>query len=62
MFTGIVRELGTVVEVEEAAGGRAFVVSAPKTAGRTKLGDSVAIDGVCLTATRIDGEIGRAHV
>jgi riboflavin synthase len=55
MFTGIVRELGTVVEVDEAAGGRALVVSAPETAGRTKLGDSVAIDGVCLTASRIVG-------
>ena len=55
MFTGIVRELGMVVEVEEAAGGRALVVSAPETAGRTKLGDSVAIDGVCLTATRVGG-------
>jgi len=55
VFTGIVRELGMVVEVEEAAGGRALVVSAPETAGRTKLGDSVAIDGVCLTATRVDG-------
>jgi riboflavin synthase len=56
VFTGIVRELGMVVEVEEAAGGRALVVSAPETAGRTKLGDSVAIDGVCLTATRVDGD------
>jgi riboflavin synthase len=55
VFTGIVRELGTVVEVEEAAGGRALVVSAPETAGRTKLGDSVAVDGVCLTATRVEG-------
>jgi riboflavin synthase len=54
VFTGIVRELGTVVEVEEAAGGRALVVSAPETAGRTKLGDSVAVDGVCLTATRVE--------
>ena len=55
MFTGIVRELGTVVEVDEAAGGRALVVRAPETAERTKLGDSVAIDGVCLTATHTDG-------
>jgi riboflavin synthase len=61
VFTGIVRELGTVVEVDEAAGGRALVVSAPETAARTKLGDSVAIDGVCLTATRIDGRCIAFH-
>ena len=55
MFTGIVRELGTVVEAEEAAGGRALVVRAPDTAARSQVGDSVSIDGCCLTATGIDG-------
>ena len=53
MFTGIVRELGVVVEAEEAGGGRALVVRAPETAARTNIGDSVAIDGCCLTATRV---------
>ncbi len=56
MFTGIVRELGEVVEAAEAGGGRAFVVRAPLTAGRTSVGDSVAIDGCCLTATAVDGD------
>ncbi len=54
MFTGIVRELGVVVEVTEAGGGRALVVEAPATAGRGAVGDSVAIDGCCLTAAAID--------
>jgi riboflavin synthase len=54
VFTGIVRELGAVIEVEEAAGGRALAVSAPETAGRTRPGDSVAVDGCCLTATGIE--------
>ena len=53
MFTGIVRELGVVVEAEEAGGGLALVVRAPQTAARTNIGDSVAIDGCCLTATRV---------
>ncbi|HEX4745746.1 MAG TPA: riboflavin synthase [Gaiellaceae bacterium] len=53
MFTGIVRELGSVVSTEEAAGGRTLVVRAPDTAGRTAVGDSVAINGVCLTATAV---------
>ena len=55
MFTGIVRELGVVVEAEEAGGGRALVVRAPETAARTRVGDSVAINGCCLTATAVDG-------
>jgi riboflavin synthase len=55
VFTGIVRELGTVVEAEEAGGGRALVVESPATAARLSIGDSVAVCGCCLTATAIDG-------
>jgi riboflavin synthase len=58
VFTGIVRELGVLAEAAEAAGGRALVVRAPETAARTGVGDSVAINGCCLTATALDsGEI-----
>jgi riboflavin synthase len=58
VFTGIVRELGVVVEAEEAGGGRALAVRAPATASRTRVGDSIAIDGCCLTATEVaDGTI-----
>jgi len=45
MFTGIVRELGTV----EAFDGSRLVVVAPETAATAALGDSVAVAGVCLT-------------
>lgn len=61
MFTGIVRELGVVVEAAEAGGGRALVVRAPETAAHTGVGDSVAIDGCCLTATRVDDEVIAFH-
>ena len=58
MFTGIVREVGLVVEAEEAGGGRALRVRAPATAASTHVGDSIAIDGCCLTATEVaDGTI-----
>ena len=55
MFTGIVRELGVIADAKEAAGGRALVVRAPETAARAAVGDSVAINGCCLTATTLDG-------
>ena len=55
MFTGIVRELGVVVEAQDAGGGKSLVVRAPEAAARTGVGDSVAINGCCLTATAIDG-------
>ena len=54
MFTGIVRELGVVVEAEDAGGGKSLVVRAPETAARTGVGDSVAINGCCLTTTATD--------
>ena len=58
MFTGIVREVGVVVGTEVAGGGKALVVRAPETAARTGVGDSVSINGCCLTATAIvDGTI-----
>lgn len=51
MFTGIVQEVGRVVALGE--GGR-LEVEAPATAAGTSIGDSVAIDGVCLTAVGVE--------
>ena len=61
VFTGIVRELGRVVGAEESGGGRALAVHAPETAARVKLGDSVAINGCCLTASSIAGNAISFH-
>ena len=61
MFTGIVRELGLVVEAEEVAAGRELVVRASETARLTTVGDSVAVDGCCLTATHVDGAAMSFH-
>jgi len=53
MFTGIVRELGTV----DAFDGFRLVVAAPETAAAAEIGDSVAVAGVCLTV--VANEDGR---
>jgi riboflavin synthase len=50
MFTGIVRELGTVEAVREENGGMRLSVRAPATAEAARVGDSVSVNGVCLTA------------
>ena len=55
MFTGIVRELGRVVSAEGGGEGLALVVEAPSTAADTNVGDSISIDGCCLTADAVDG-------
>lgn len=50
MFTGIVQEIGAVRAVEHEPQGSRIVVDLPIVAPATRLGDSIAIDGVCLTA------------
>lgn len=49
MFTGIVEQVGEVVEVKPMAGGFRVRVATP-LAGETVPGDSIAVNGVCLTA------------
>ncbi|HSC51299.1 MAG TPA: riboflavin synthase [Gaiellaceae bacterium] len=51
MFTGIVREQGRVVAAERNGDGLRFRIAAPGTAADATPGDSVAVDGCCLTVT-----------
>jgi riboflavin synthase len=55
MFTGIVEELGSVVAVEPLPGEAArLVVSGPLVTGDAAPGDSIAVNGVCLTVVDLD--------
>jgi riboflavin synthase len=55
VFTGIIRELGEVEAADASSdgGGMRLRVRAPETAARTAVGDSVALNGVCLTAAAV---------
>ena len=53
MFTGIVKEQGRIASLDGGAAGVRVVVEAPSTAPGVGLGDSVAINGCCLTAVEI---------
>jgi riboflavin synthase len=58
VFTGIVRERGRVASLTGGADGVRLEIEAPETAAHAGIGDSVAIDGCCLTAVEIrDGRI-----
>jgi riboflavin synthase len=58
VFTGIVREVGRVEAVEPFGEAVRLRVRAPETAGGAAVGDSVAVNGVCLTAVGAgDGEL-----
>jgi riboflavin synthase len=56
VFTGIVEEIGTVTAVEEIGDGRVFRIAARVVLDGLKLGDSIAVDGVCQTVTEIDDD------
>ena len=49
MFTGLVEELGSVIELVEIDGAARLKLSAPVTAADAQHGDSISVNGVCLT-------------
>lgn len=53
MFTGIVEEVGTIERVEPAGNGARFTIRASAVLEGMGLGDSVAVDGACLTVTSL---------
>lgn len=58
MFTGIVASMGTVQAVDETLTGRRLVVSEPGLLSDVEVGDSIAVNGVCLTAVTVgDGSV-----
>jgi riboflavin synthase len=55
VFTGIVRERGRIRDVAAGNGSVRLWIDAPQTAAQVGLGDSVSIDGCCLTVTEQNG-------
>ena len=62
MFTGLVQELGTVAGMEPHADALRLSIRAPRTVAEAALGDSIAINGVCLTVADLSGDIFCADV
>ena len=54
MFTGIIEEIGTIQEIRFMHEGAVITISAEKILPGLKIGDSVAVNGVCLTATSVE--------
>jgi len=53
MFTGIIEETGTIAAVESRADGVALAIKCSTVLDGTRVGDSIAVDGVCLTVTSV---------
>ena len=62
MFTGIIEEVGTVKAVKRSGTSSFIEIQAKKVLEDVHLGDSIAVNGVCLTVTHCDGSIFRADV
>jgi riboflavin synthase len=62
MFTGLISELGSVLSVTRGASSAVFTIAAPKSVTGLAIGDSIAVNGVCLTATSITANSFTADV
>ena len=56
MFTGIIEEIGTVKEVRHGHRSAVVTISAEKVLPGTSIGDSIAVNGVCLTVIAMDDD------
>ena len=62
MFTGLIGELGSITAIEKGESSAVFTINAPQLISQISVGDSVAVNGVCLTATSISGTTFTADV
>lgn len=62
MFTGIIEEIGTVRRIERGAAGARLTIGAKAVLEGTKIGDSIATNGVCLTVVSMTADSFSADV
>lgn len=57
MFTGLIQQVCTVSSLSTAAGGRILTIDFQQLSEQAKIGDSVAVNGVCLTVSKLTGTL-----
>ena len=62
MFTGLVEEMGKVVNISKKATGLEITIKGDKVVEKAEIGDSIAVNGVCLTVTEFSGNTFTADV
>ena len=62
MFTGLIAKLGTITAIERGESSALITINAPQIISEIALGDSVAVNGVCLTATSVSENTFTADV
>jgi riboflavin synthase len=62
MFTGLITELGTVSSITRGESSAVFTIAAPESVAGLSIGDSIAVNGTCLTATSLTANSFTADV
>ena len=62
MFTGIIEEIGEIKSIKKGAKSATLTIQGSVVTKDSKIGDSIAVNGVCLTATTINGNLFTADV
>ena len=62
MFTGLVSELGSITTITRGESSAVFTIKAPQSVAGLAVGDSIAVNGVCLTATSLTADSFTADV
>ena len=62
MFTGIIEEIGEVLEIDRGINSIKLTIKCSKILEGTKIGDSISVNGVCLTVVRLDKDYFVADV
>jgi riboflavin synthase len=62
VFTGLVSELGSITSITRGESSAVFTIKAPQSVAGLTVGDSIAVNGVCLTATSLTADSFTADV
>jgi riboflavin synthase len=62
VFTGLVSELGSITSITRGESSAVFTIKAPQSVAGLAVGDSIAVNGVCLTATSLTADSFTADV
>ena len=62
MFTGLITERGVISDIARSESAALFTVRAPQSVASLAIGDSIAVNGVCLTATSLSADSFTADV
>lgn len=62
MFTGLIETVGTIVKIDVSGSAAVLAASAAFSGDAVRIGDSIAINGVCLTVTGMSGDVYRFDV